>query len=240
MSLDEMTHAIDLLERHYGRLDLEDYRSSWASCVRFILERQMSVSKFAKAWPELTESWLCDVQEVARVRREELWELLQTQGISASLVAFLHKLAKWWQDQIEQGHDPLESDFVRVEVDSDESDAIMSQSEWHREVFRQDRTLAGRVACVIFGARQFPMTRGVWRVSCRHQWTSWHDDAGDASSFFEQFLAHSPVDFAQFAEWMILVSADFCGAKPKCQTCPLQPLLGPGGPCEPEESGDFA
>lgn len=228
--MDELTQAADLLQQHYGRLDLDGYRSDWVGCVRYILERQWSPKKFAKSWPELAETWLVDVDEVARVRREELWDLLQSHSGSASLVAFLHKLAKWWDGQVTAGHDPLESEFARFEPESEDP-----STEWQREVFRQDRSLAARLACVIFGSTQFPVTRGIWRAACRHNWISWHDDPADTPGHFEQGLARNQIDFAQFAEWMILLGDDFCGPKPKCLGCPLLPLLGPEGPCEPDE-----
>jgi len=236
MSQDELTRAVDLLERHYGRLGLEEYRSGWPGCLRYILERQLSKSKFIKAWPELEDSWLNNVQELAQARREELWDFLQQFGVSASLMAFLHKLAKWWINQVAQGRDPLETEFVRV--DSEEFDIATSRTEWQREVMRQDRTLAARLACVVFASRQFPATRAVWRVACRHQWVSWQDDPLETAGLFEQFLARSQVDFAQFAEWMIQVGEEFCGAKPKCLTCPLQSVLSPSGPCEPDDMHD--
>jgi hypothetical protein len=230
MSDGDFLRAIELLERHYGRLDLDACRLNWAGSVRFVLERQWSATKFAKIWPELSETWLVDVEEVARCRREELWEFLQNHECNASLVAFLHKLAIWWQAEVEQGRDPLDSTFQATDADSEEA-----ATEWQKLVVRQDRSLATRLACVIFGARQFPITRGIWRVACRHEWISWHDDPADAPGFFEAQLARVPIDFAQVSEWLIQVAEDYCGGKSKCPTCPLLPLLGPNGPCEFEE-----
>lgn len=225
----DFQHAAELLEKHYGRIDLDACRADWLGCVRFLLEREWSAAKLAKSWPELSESWLIDVDEVARSRREELWEFLQGQGFSASLVAFVHKLAIWWHRETEQGRDPLRSTFVTANDDPDEP-----ASAWQKEVVRQDRGLAARLACVVFGARQFPMSRGIWRVGCRHQWISWHDDPAEAPDFFEHAISRLPVDFAQGAEWLIQLGEDFCTPKPKCVSCPLLPLLGPNGPCEPE------
>ncbi|MDB5388404.1 MAG: nth 3 [Planctomycetaceae bacterium] len=229
--------AIDLLERHYGRIDLDVYRCNWQGCVRFVLERQLSRTKFTQAWTELGESWLCDVQEVARCRREELWEFLQQYDCSASLVAFLHKLAVWWQEQIDLGQDPLESiDPTQFRPDSDDD---TPPSTWSKDVARQDRSLANRVACVVFRSQHLPLTRGIWRIACRHQWTSWHDDPSETAEFFEQRLRSPAIDFAQLSEWLIQVGEDFCRTKPKCATCPLLSILGPDGPCELEVEGRF-
>lgn len=227
--------AISLLERHYGRIDVDAYRQDWRSCVRFILERQWPPTKFAKIYPDLQDTWLNDVADVAACRREELWEFLQLHGCSATLVAFLHKLAQWWQNQIDQGRDPLESpasEFQRSDCDTDSP-----ASTWQRVVARQDRGLAARLACVVFGSRQFPITRGIWRVACRHSWMAWHDDPTDATGYFDVELAKTPASFAQATEWLTRVGEDFCGAKPKCESCPLMPLLGTSGPCEPDADG---
>lgn len=236
-----INQAAEMLEQHYGRFDFDEWRSSWAACVHYVLDTQWSSSKLAKAWPELCETWLTQVDETAQAKREELWELLKPHGASASLVAFLHKLARWWQSQVRQGIDPLENEYghaLQTIQDGNDLEEELPKSEWHREVVRQDRTLANRLACAVFGAHQFPITRGIWRVGCRHDWISWHDDPQETAGFFEHQASRGTVDFAQFAEGLIRVAEDFCGAKPKCGDCPLGPLLGPGGPSEPDESLD--
>lgn len=222
MADERLLAAADLLQTHYGRLNLETYRDGWAGLVRFTLERQLSAAKFAKSWPEIEASWVLSVEEVARGTRGELLEFLQPFGGNATAVAVLHRLAVWWQQQIERGLTPFDSDNSNLEAS------------WS-ELSQHDRIGITRLFCVIGGLQKYPLTRASWRVACRHRWLSWYDDSDEIPEFFEQGLRETPIELGQFAEWLIQVGDDYCGPKPKCAACPLQPLLGLRGICEPDE-----
>lgn len=222
MSDERLLAAAERLQAHYGRLDLDEYRGTWAGLTRFILERLISKPKFAKAWPEISTGWLMSVDEVARGSRAELLEYLKPHGGSATTVALLHRLAVWWQRKLDAGCSPLEPEQSNRETD------------W-AELSAHDSIWITRVFCVIGGLQRFPVTRAAWRVACRHRWLAWHDDPCEAPAFFEQGTADSSFELGQLAEWLIRVGDDYCGPTPKCSGCPLQPLLGPNGICEPED-----
>ncbi len=222
MADDRLLAAAELLQAHYGRLDLETYRDGWRGLVRFVLERQLSPAKLARAWPEIETSWVLSVDEVARGTRGELLEFLQPYGGNATLVAVLQRMAAWWQQQLDDGLTPFDTNTSTLE------------SAWS-ELSAQDRTWVTRLFCVIGGLKKYPLTRASWRVACRHRWLSWYDDSAEIPEFFEQALRDSPIELGQFAEWLIQVGDDYCGPKPKCTACPLLPLLGPAGICEPDE-----
>ncbi len=222
MADERLLAAGSLLQKHYGKIDLDSYRCGWEGLVRFVLERILSAKKFAQAWTDLRESWLLTVADVAQAQRSDLVELLQPHGVSMTNIAFVHRLARWWQQQLDAGLSPLESSRSSLEA------------QWEA-LSAHDPIWITRIFCVIGGINKFPMTRANWRVACRHQWISWHDDPSEASTCFESGVADSPVELGQLAEWMIRVGDDFCGPKPKCAGCPLESLLGPNGPCEPDE-----
>lgn len=222
MADERLLAAADLLRSHYGRLELDLYRDGWVGLVRFLLERQLSPSKFAKAWPEIESSWIVAVEEVARGTRGDLLEFLQPHGGNATSVAVLHRLAVWWQEQVDRGQTPFEAGNSHLE------------SAWS-ELAAHDRTWITRVFCVIGGLQKYPLTRASWRVACRHRWLSWHDESDEIPEFFEQGLRDSPIELGQFAEWTMQLGDDYCGPKPQCTQCPLQRLLGPNGICEPDE-----
>ena len=221
MANERLLEAGELLQTHYGRLDFDNYRE-WPGLVQFLLERILSRSKFAKAWPEIADSWLMSVDDVARGTRSELLELLQPHGGNASTIALLHRLAVWWQRQVDQGEAPFETGSLHLET------------AWE-ELSRQDAVLITRLFSVMGGLRKMPVNRGVWRVACRHRWLSWHDDPAEVPGYFEQGVADSAIEVGQLGEWLIQVGDDYCGPKPKCAGCPLEPLLGESGVCEPEE-----
>ncbi|MES2791779.1 MAG: hypothetical protein V4719_19320 [Planctomycetota bacterium] len=222
MADERLLAAADLLQTHYGRLDMDTYRDGWGGLVKFTLERQISKAKFPKAWPEIEASWIMAVEEVARGTRSELLDFLQSHGGNVTSVAVLHRMAVWWQQQLDQGLTPFDTANSSLE------------SAWS-ELSAHDRIWITRLFCVIGGLEKYPLTRASWRVACRHRWLSWYDESEEIPTFFEQGLRDSSVELGQFAEWLIRVGDDYCGPKPKCALCPLQPLLGPNGVCEPEE-----
>ncbi len=221
MADERLISAARLLEQHYCRTDLEAYRSGWGGLVRFVLERTLSAKKFTKSWPDLDESWLLSAAEVAQSQRSDLLEFLEPHGISVTTVAMLHRLARWWQHEIDAGRTPFESGHWSLE------------SQWE-ELSTHDPIWITRIFCVIGGLKKYPLTRATWRVACRHSWTSWHDDPSEAPEFFESGATDGTYELGQLAEWFTQVGDDYCGPKPKCVECPLVSLLGPNGPCEPD------
>lgn len=224
MADERLLAAANLLDRHYGRTDLASYRTGWGGLVRFVLERALSAKKFAKSWAELEETWLLTVSDVAQSTRSDLHELLEPQGISKTTVGLLHRLAVWWQTQLDAGRTPFESSPAALEAEWEELSA-------HEPIW------IARIFCVIGGLRKFPVTRGCWRIGCRHSWLSWYDDPGEVPDFFASSADGTPFELGQLAEWLTRVGDDHCGPKPKCAGCPLESLLGENGPCEPE-AGD--
>ncbi len=224
MSDERLLAAADLLQSHYGRLDLATCRDGWPGLVRFVLEREISQTKFTRAWPEIEASWVLSVEEVAGGTRGELLEFLKPLGGNATCVSVLHRMAGWWQQQLDQGQEktPFDAPTSHLEF------------AWSK-LATQDRIWITRLFCTLGGLQKYPLTRASWRVACRHRWLSWHDDSEEIPEFFEQALSDSHIELGQFAEWMIQVGDDYCGPKPKCAACPLQPLLGPDGICEPDE-----
>lgn len=222
MSDERFNTAAVQLQQYYGRIDTGTYRSGWEGTLRFLLERMLNAKKFQRAWPELKDSWLNSPLSVAQAPRADLFELLEPYGVSAANVALLHRLARWWHAQEESGATPFSTSPVTLE------------SQWE-ELSTQDRVWITRLFCVVGGLNRFPVTRAVWRVACRHKWQSWHDDPSETPALFESGNGDRRYDQAEFAEWMIRVGEDFCGPKPKCATCPLQSLLDPDGPCDPDD-----
>lgn len=221
MTDERVLTAAQLLERRYGRLDLEAFRSGWEGLVRFVLERALSPKKLDKARSALADSWLFAVDEVAQSTRSDLLELVESHGISSEIVALLHRLAIWWQRELDEGRTPLQPNSAGLE------------EQWE-ELSARDRNWITRIFCVIGGLNKFPLSRGIWRVACRHGWLSWHDAAEEVSGFYESAAADQPYEPGQLAEWFLQLGDDYCGPKPKCVGCPLESLLGPNGPSEPE------
>lgn len=222
MADERMLDMVRLLEQRYGRTDWDQYRSSWSGLVQFVLERAVSGKKFPKAWAALEESWLLSAEDVAQASKSDLFELVEPYGISAEIVALLHRLAIWWQREIDAGCTPFQGSRSELE------------SQWE-ELSIRDANWITRIFCGLGGLNKFPMSRGIWRIACRHGWLSWHDEPDELSSFYGQLAINQGLEPGQLAEWIIQTGDDYCKARAKCVGCPLESILGPSGPCEPPE-----
>lgn len=84
------------------------------------------------------------------------------------------------------------------------------------------------------GLSVFPVDRGTIRVAIRHGWLDLPVEDEEAQSLFVGGLRDAGVDAPQFSQLLSRVAASYCGREPKCDGCPLQPLLPQNGPLNPD------
>ena len=80
----------------------------------------------------------------------------------------------------------------------------------------------------------FPVDRTALRVAVRHGWLDLPLEDDEAQSFFVRGLSQAEIDPREFSRLLTKIGESHCGREPKCDGCPLQPLLPPGGPLSPE------
>lgn len=219
--MDQPREIAERLDAEYGRRNWDQYRNGWPGLLLFILERSMARGKFSSNWAAISDSWLTTSSDVASAKRGEIEELLKPLGASASTIALLHKVAIWFHET-----QPDERDLSRVVLDE------LPESEPQLVAVGPAWTL--RILSGVFGLRLVALTSGGWRVGARHRWFDWDEVPEQAMETCMVLADQFSVDPAQVTEWLTELGADYCGSTPKCSGCPLEPFLGPSGPCEPE------
>jgi endonuclease-3 related protein len=72
------------------------------------------------------------------------------------------------------------------------------------------------------------------RVVKRHGWIEFEADYHALQETFESGLPREAALYNEYHALMVQVGKDFCGPTPRCEKCPLAPLLPAGGPLSPE------
>ena len=95
---------------------------------------------------------------------------------------------------------------------------------------------AGVDAILLEGLRRpvFPVDRPSYRILARHGWLD--PDAGydEASDALRRYAPDDPPALQALAVHLDEIGTRFCKASaPKCEACPLRPLLPEGGPLAP-------
>ena len=150
---------------------------------------------------------------------EVLQESLKTTGRDQRRGGALQALANWWP-----GDDPDESWCEDHERRRAELTAIRGVG----------HELVDRILLLVLGLPTMPLSRAALRVGCRHGWSGLESEYDEWQHLFRQAaqLADSPLP----ETWWLInqVGRLHCGSRPRCDGCPLEPLLPEGGPYEPE------
>jgi endonuclease-3 related protein len=75
-----------------------------------------------------------------------------------------------------------------------------------------------------------------YRVMTRHGWAPFEVDYDGLKEIFEENLPPDPQLFNEFHALLVQVGKKHCRTQPRCQGCPLLPLLPSSGPLSPEWS----
>ncbi len=157
------------------------------------------------------------------------------------------------------GADPLEIDDIfkqaRVRLASKALNPLRKIARWaadrgldaeifeglSTEAIRDDwRTLNGvgpltADALLLFALARptIPVNRGSYRVLVRHGWLDPSSDYDEARSVLESIAPDDPEQLARVSLALEKLARDDCKAtSPRCDRCPLRPLLPEGGPIE--------
>lgn len=83
------------------------------------------------------------------------------------------------------------------------------------------------------GRATFPVDRASYRVLVRHGWLDPSSDYDEARSVLESIAPDDPETLAQVSLAFEKLGREACKpGTPRCERCPLQPLLPEGGPVE--------
>jgi endonuclease III len=81
----------------------------------------------------------------------------------------------------------------------------------------------------------FPVDPGIYRVLVRHGWCDITAEYDEASECLGRHAGADPNQIERLARGLSRVARKFCGVRaPRCQSCPLRPLLPESGPIDPQ------
>ena len=134
----------------------------------------------------------------------------------------LRAVADWWQTQFRDNLNP----------------AWDQGMDFYRDSLRKIRGLGPATVdeLLMFVARfdVVPLDRGTLRVAIRHGWLDLPLEDQESQDVFVRGLREASLDSREFSQLISRVAEAHCGREPKCDDCPLQPLLPPNGPLNPD------
>lgn len=216
MSASNLQSATGLLRQYYGPQDQPGPPGRWDTLVKVVLWGAPTGKKPV----DLDDSPLASPQETVQASVVTLADVLKSVPHGRRKAPALKLLAGWW---ILHFGNELESDWGgNLEVYRDELCRLRG--------VRVE--LADRILLFVGGRPTYPIDRAAIRITCRHGWLGLESEYDEWQSFFVQGLDRSIDGLREFSQWAGRVGKDFCGPAPKCDGCPLNPLLPAGGPYE--------
>jgi len=213
-----LINAAELLERHYGRR-AELPPGEWSSLVRVVLERGGTTDP-VRDWMWTEETPLRAASETAQQSGSRVEEIATAAGFKSAQTKVLPALARWWLQNF--GDIQAEADF--------RTHSLETWQHGLRSIRGVNGELADRILLVVGGLDVYPLDRGSQRIAARHGWMDLSADHEEWQAFFVGGLRDSGAAISDLSRWNVRVGREFCGVQPKCEKCPLKPLLPPRGP----------
>ena len=222
MEPSRLREALGLLRRHYGEPADPGPVGRWRTLVRIVLEHGATGEAKAGLDTALQSELLLSPDLVVRAGRAELAEAMAGVQRARQKAPALQALAWWWLDRCGEG-DAAEweesTETLRAELLSIRGVSV---------------ELADRLLLFVVGRSVYPVDRASVRVTVRHGWLGPEAEYDEWQAQFVQGLDRESGDLQRISLWLRRIGQDFCGPAPRCEACPLRPLLPPAGPCAPE------
>ena len=158
-------------------------------------------------------------EELVDLPLEVLQETVKKTGRDSRRAAALLGLAAWWP-----GDDPEEA--WRDDHQRRREELTASRGIGHE--------LVDRILLVVLAVPTMPLSRSALRIGCRHGWSGLESEYDEWQHLFGHSSEVSGIPLRQIDLLINWIGQSHCGPRPKCEGCPLEPLLPDGGPYEPE------
>lgn len=208
---------------HYGPQHWWPAQSPLEVLVGAILTQNTAWKNVERAIANLREAGLLDIQRLYALPLEELAELIQPAGYYRLKAKRLHNLLRLVVDEFDgslevmfsNDRETLRERLLSVNgVGPETADAIM--------------LYAGQIPT-------FVVDTYTHRILARHGWTDFESDYHTIQSQFESELERDVALFNEYHGLLVRLGNEHCRKTPKCEGCPLEPLLKHGRPLEPWE-----
>jgi len=204
----------------------QDHRSRFESLIDCYWERVGSVKQAEAVLSAFDELGILEPRELAEFDPSSLGDMLRQSSLSVSpklLKPFLRliRLAAIDRPGLLEGDDDREQ--LSTETLRDELTAIPGIG----------RATADAILLKVFSLPVYPLDRATYRVLFRHGWTDTTADYDEVSDLLIRNSDEDPNLLANLTLWFEHLGRSHCRAGgPRCERCPLQPLLPEQGPLE--------
>ena len=220
--LSRLANANAHLRAAYGTPEIPASLNAWTFFLRVLLVGPIADEPSSSLKNVLEASALITPRATLQTPAGHLVELLAPVPRGPQKASLLRSVSEWWLTQFGDACSPEWSQGL----------------EFYRESLRKIRGLGPATVdeLLMFVARLavFPLDRGTLRVAIRHGWLDIPLEDDEGQSFFVSGLNQADIDPREFSRLVSRVAEAHCGREPKCEGCPLQPLLPPNGPLNPE------
>jgi endonuclease-3 related protein len=220
------SHLDDVYARllqHYGPQPTEAAQSPFVRMVTAILAQNTTQKNVAAAIDNLRESGVLEPRAMFALSIDELVELIQPAGHAQPKAKRLHNVLK----------------LIVKEYDGSIEALFANDRHSLREQLISVNGIGAETAdsIVLFAAQlpSFVVDLATHRILARHGWIDFAADYEMLQDHFESSLERSVELYGEFHELLSRVGSEHCRKTPKCEGCPLQPLLKNGKPLEPYE-----
>lgn len=214
--------ATELMRSAYGAVEPPSADSTWTLFLRVLLGVANDHPTSAALTELLGSSPLASPQTALQTTAGQLAEVLAPIPRGPQKASVVRAVATWWLDQFGE---TLSPEWPR-------------DAQFYRESLRAIRGLGpatvDELLLFVAGLKVFPVDRSALRVAVRHGWLDLPVEDAEAQALFVRGLSQAEVDPREFSRLLTLIGEKHCGREPKCDGCPLQPLLPTGGPLSPE------
>jgi endonuclease III related protein len=225
--MSHISTAFELLSRHYGEPPRPVGDSLWERLIGGLLAQQATPERAERALGNLREAGIRDAKSLADADVDELMELIAPAGAAKTKAGRLRNVARHlmaWAEREGAGADVE----ALAQLDTPSLRELLAA------VNGISRATADGTVLDVFERPVFPAERAAHRVLKRHGWLDFDADDEMLGGEVESGLDREADRLRRFHVWLGQVGRDYCGQTPRCDGCPLQPLLPASGPLEPE------
>ena len=176
------------------------------------------------AFQALRDAGLIEPEALANTDPLELDDVFRQAGVRLAGKALkpLRRIARWASGR----------DFDAAAVADLSTEAI--REDW-RALNGVGPSTADALLLFALGRPTYPVDRASYRVLVRHGWLDPSSDYDEARAVLENIAPDDPKALGQLSIAFEKLGRDACKpSTPRCERCPLRPLLPEGGPAEAE------
>lgn len=211
-----------------GRPAVPSGSSRFEALVAFLGSKTPGSNRGERLASALDETGFLDSATLATVDLDELTDALRDARVEAPTTTLrqIQRVAAWHESH----RDALEDDARPIEG---------LPEPWRDELAAINgigRATADAIALRIFGAATYPVDRATYRIFVRHGWIDPTAEYDEVASRIVGACQEDPSALEALSRGLADIGRRFCKpAAPRCERCPLRPVLPPGGPIEATE-----